>query len=383
MASRVMWETFGDKSVSKSFSDLTVKKLPIGKHFDASTPGFGIRVGKSKRTWVVMRGRQRQLIRVGHYPAMSLSEARTKGKQLLAATQLNHDRVSFEQAYELYKKTQLPQLKARTQSDYTRYLDRYYLPTLAKRRLDAITSHMLDAITDELVATPTEQSHAIAYGKTFFKWCVRRRYIGFSPLDGTQLPKAKRRKRVLTDVELRAVWEAARGFNSHYGSIIKILILTGMRRGEAAAIRASWIQEHSLTVPKEITKNGRELLFPLSPMLAKLLAHALEAARSPYQNDPLLFPAANYPNQPFSGFSQSKKNIDKLLTIAKWQHHDLRRTYRTNLGRLRVAPHIAERLVNHVAVQNEVEAIYDVWTYFPEMQEAQTTYENWLTGILS
>ncbi|MEO6843430.1 MAG: integrase arm-type DNA-binding domain-containing protein [Bradyrhizobium sp.] len=159
------------------FSDQTVRTLPAGKYFDDSTPAFGIRVGKQKRTWIVQRGADRRIIRVGHYPAMSLSEARTKGKQLLSSTQLNQDRVTFEVAYELFRKTHLPRLKARTQSDYKRFLDRYYLPTLRNRRVDAVTSHMTDAIIDALVKTPTEQSHAIAIGKTFFKWCVRRRYL--------------------------------------------------------------------------------------------------------------------------------------------------------------------------------------------------------------
>jgi hypothetical protein len=85
-----------------------------------------MRVGKHRRTWIVQRGADRRIIRVGHYPAMTLSEARTKGKQLLAATQLNHERVSFEEAYELFKKTHLPGLKVRTQADYKRFLDRYY-----------------------------------------------------------------------------------------------------------------------------------------------------------------------------------------------------------------------------------------------------------------
>jgi hypothetical protein len=65
---------------------------------------------------------------------MSLSEAKTKGKQLLAATQLNHDRMSFEGAYDLFKAAHLPGKKRRTQADYKRFLDRYYLPTLRNKR---------------------------------------------------------------------------------------------------------------------------------------------------------------------------------------------------------------------------------------------------------
>ena len=66
-------------------TELSVRSLPPGKYFDRTTPAFGIRVGKNRRTWIVMRGQDRQLIRIGHYPSLSL--------------------VSFGEAYETFKKT--------------------------------------------------------------------------------------------------------------------------------------------------------------------------------------------------------------------------------------------------------------------------------------
>ena len=110
-----------------SFTEVSVKKLPPGKHFDASTPGFGIRIGKHKRTFIIQRGQDRRIIRVGHYPAMSLSEARTKGKQLLSSTQLNPERITVQEAYDIFKRVHVARLKARTQLDYTRNLERHYL----------------------------------------------------------------------------------------------------------------------------------------------------------------------------------------------------------------------------------------------------------------
>jgi hypothetical protein len=83
------------QTAKKAFTELAVKALPIGKHFDPSTPALGMRAGKNRRTWIVQRGVDRRIIRVGHYPAMTLAEVRTKGKQLLAATLLNHERVTF------------------------------------------------------------------------------------------------------------------------------------------------------------------------------------------------------------------------------------------------------------------------------------------------
>lgn len=355
-----------------SFSEMSVKKLPPGKHFDASTPGFGIRVGKHKRTFIVQRGQDRRIIRVGHYPAMSLSEARTKGKQLLATTQLNPERITFEDAYGIFKRVHIARLKARTQLDYTRILERHYLPKLGMRRLDSITSHMVNAITDELVATPAEQSHTIAYGKTFFKWCVRRQYLQRSPLEGATLPKQQSRDRVLTDDELVAVWRAAERYGGHYGTIIRLLILTGMRRSECAAIETSWIQNDTLILPKETTKNGRQHTIPLGPMALALLP----------KTTGLLFPA-RIGGEAFSGWSQCKKNFDKMLNIEPWTVHDLRRTFVTKLAELGVAPHIIERLVNHVTgTISGVSAIYNRANYFPEMKAAVALYEAHLQRLL-
>jgi len=83
----------------------------------------------------------------------------------------------------------------------------------------------------------------------------------------------------------------------------------------------------------------------------------------------LLFQAVGS-DLPFSGWSKGKKALDKLANIAPWTLHDLRRTFRTNLGRLKVRPDIGERLVNHISARTEMEETYDLYTYLPEMREA-------------
>ena len=61
--------------------------------------------------------------------------------------------------------------------------------------------------------------------------------------------------------------------------------------------------------------------------------------------------------------------------------HDARRTFRSNLGRLGVAPHIAERLVNHVNARSDMELVYDQYTYMPEMRAAVEHFDEWF-GVL-
>ena len=66
--------------------------------------------------------------------------------------------------------------------------------------------------------------------RRFFNWCVSNDLIASSPVTGIKAPNKKTsRDRVLTDDELRLIWHAADGL---FGSIVKLLILTGQRRSE-------------------------------------------------------------------------------------------------------------------------------------------------------
>lgn len=358
-------------------TDISARSLPPGKYFDLTTPAFGLRVGKKRRTWIVMRGSDRQLITLGHYPALTLQNARTEAKKLLATTQPTTGRVSFEQAYEVFKKTHISQKRDSTQRGYRHILEKHYLPVLGNKRMTSITVHMLSAITDGLVDTPSEMHHAQAVGRTFFRWAKRRQYITISPLEGMQLAKPKRRKRILTDEELVKVWKAAEQTEGHFGTIVKLLVLTGQRRGEIAALKGSYYSHNQQTIclPSELTKNHREHTFPIGQLTSALLSVHLPALG-------LLFYARGTLDRPFSGWSKSKAALDKLANIEPWTLHDLRRTFRTNLGKLKVRPDIAERLVNHVSARSEVEEIYDLHTYLPEMREAMRSYEDWFSLLV-
>jgi integrase len=359
-------------------TDLSVRSLPPGKYFDLTTPAFGVRVGKNRRTWIVMRGHDRQLIRLGHYPSVSLQDARTEAKRLLASAQPNTGRVSFSEAYETFKKTHIATKKPSTQRGYKHILERHYLPALQNKRMSSITPHMLSAITDELVDTPSELHHAQAVSRTFFRWAKRRQYIAVNPLEGMQLAKPKRRKRILTDEELRKVWIASWQMEGDFPEIVRLLILMGQRRGETAALRDVYYSDNqqTVTLPCELTKNRLEHQFPVGPMACTILSKRVRQERP----GNLLYQAVGSEN-PFSGWSKCKKALDKLAGIAPWTLHDLRRTFRTNLGRLKVRPDIAERLVNHISARTEMEETYDLYTYLPEMREAMETWEAFLQTV--
>jgi integrase len=68
----------------------------------------------------------------------------------------------------------------------------------------------------------------------------------------------------------------------------------------------------------------------------------------------------------------------RMAPLPPWVLHDLRRTFRTGLGRLGVPPHVAELCVNHA--KNGIEAVYDKHRYEPEIKAA---LEKWANHIVT
>jgi integrase len=129
-----------------------------------------------------------------------------------------------------------------------------------------VTYETVTDITDKLADRASEQAHALAVARTLLRWCARppRRYIPHSPLEGLQLQTGTARKRVLEDWELTEVRQSAQEQGYPHGPIVQLLILTGQRRGEIAALRRPWINEkdRTITLPDWLTKNGVEHVFP-------------------------------------------------------------------------------------------------------------------------
>jgi integrase len=363
---------------SAHLTDIAVARLRTpGTYFDETTPAFGIRVGKHRKTWIVMRGKDRIRTRIGHYPAMSLADARKQAKLLLTEVPTKKSRLRFREAYELYKAV-IATKKPRTQSDYKRMLEKYLLPKLGNKKLSEIAYEDVTAITDKLATF--EQAHSLAVGRMFFRWCVAppRRYLPHSPLEGVKVKTGNKRSRTLTDEELRAVWDAADGQGYPHGTIVLLLILTGQRRGEIANLRWEWINEKErlITLPAWVTKNSKEHTFPYGQMTADIL----ETVPRLNSTD-LLFPSKVSGERPISGWSKYKKELED--GVPGWTLHDLRRTYRTIHGAIGTPANIGERLINHVAaVTTEVERIYDRHTYLVEMRAAVARWDGHFAGVL-
>lgn len=361
------------------FTDISVSQISErGTYYDLTTPAFGLRVGKNRKTFFVIRGRDRLRTNVGHYPALSLAEARKRAKRLLTEEPEKGDRMTFNAAWELYKAT-LDTKRARTKHGYIRVIQKHLQAPLGNKKLSQIEYEDIVAITDKLATG--ERRHTLAVGRTFFRWCVKppRRYIKHSPLEGIELPKTRKRKRILNENEIRTVWATTDAVGYPFGTICKLLALTGQRRTEIGSLRRAWIneKEQTITLPDWLCKNRKEHTFPYNGMVAEVLETI------PRRNDTdLLFPADGFTDRPISGWSKCKEALE--CGIPHWTFHDLRRTYRSMHGQIGTPREIAERLINHAAaVQTEVEEIYDRWSYLPQMRAAVSAFEEHFKALLA
>jgi hypothetical protein len=106
------------------------------------------------------RSRQRasgKLKVIGRYPHMSLSDARTSAKKLFLAPAASPTELSFKEAVSLFISNCEQRNKSGTVADYTRFLNRYFVPRFSKLE-DASTKNVA-AVIDTLKATPSEQNH--------------------------------------------------------------------------------------------------------------------------------------------------------------------------------------------------------------------------------
>ena len=171
-------------------TDLTIRSLPHTPAtryiWDADLRGFGLRIGKQSKTFVAIKHGGRRFS-LGKYPQVGLKTARDRAKAALYGNNtfsLPATGPSTDEAFEIYLKTRHAKNKARTANEANRVFHKHFPPELRYRSVTAITTHELTAITDGLMHVPSTAVHVHSALKTFFNWCVERRYIEHSPLAG-------------------------------------------------------------------------------------------------------------------------------------------------------------------------------------------------------
>jgi integrase len=254
--------------------------------------------------------------------------------------------------------------------------DKQLLQTVFARVLDK-PIHDLDDIELQLIVdgwqSPSTASLAVRLIRPCLKWAGKR---GYAPPKLATLEQPKtvaKRERVLTTDELKSIWPHLNGVR---GDVIKWLLWTGCRLGEATGLQWAEIHGDKWVLPAARTKNGRQRVIPLSRQPMDLLA-----TLNPRQPDALIF--ASTGGRALSNWDKSTKMLHAQSGTTGWHRHDLRRSVATMLGDLGFPPHIIGAVLGHAHIAEGATAIHARSRYLPEHREALQVLADEIDRIVS
>jgi integrase len=388
------------KFTTKSIAGL---QLPEGKAdhvvWDDSFPGFGLRMREGgSRNWVFQYtlGDKQRRMSLGSATAIPLVKARETASDLHAKVRLGQDPAgqkaeSKQQAAETFEaiaKGYLAVRKRDMRPDAYDQIDRHllkYAKPLHGLQLANITQRTIATRINEIrdVSGTVQANRARSSLLAFYGWAMQQGIVTQNPVANTGRFNEQPRERTLTDGELRDIWRSAG--DDHYGSIVKLLMLTGQRADEIASLRWDEIGDGAITLPPARTKNKRLHIVPLSDPAVKILT---AQPRRVSNSGALRVYVFGVGERGFSGWSKCKVRLDERIgaseaSSAPWVVHDLRRSAATGMSRLGVQPHIIEAVLNHVSGHKAgVAGIYNRNTYEPEKRQALDLWADHIMALV-
>jgi integrase len=346
-------------------------KLTLGRF-----PGVGLK--QARQAAEKARGE----VAGGNDPAADKRAAR---KAARATEEAESDRVSTVAA-EFVERYARRNVSAKWAHETERMFDREILPRLGAKRLSEITRpdvhRMLDEISDR---APIVANRTLSVCAKFGSWAVERGYIDRNPFQGIKAPSPEvSRDRVLSDDEIRLAWGAFERVGL-FGTLAKLLLLTGAREREIADGRWSEIdlEAKTWTIPASRSKNRVEHVIALSDAAIDIL-RGLPRVESREQ---WIFTVIG--NAAMRGFDPPKKRVDRLMADAGWTGphwviHDLRRTVATNLQRLGVRLEVTEACLNHTSGSRRgIVGVYQRHNWADEKRQALDAWARRLATIVN
>jgi integrase len=403
------------------------------EYWDNQLPGFGLRISETgRKSWVVMYRVRGKLVRetLGTAATIpSVSDARSRARESLQKAQAGvnpvEEKRGSQRAAKFAAERTPKSFGAGVDLYLTRYAERNTKPSTYKetrrvlehdvravwetRSIDEITRRdvieLLDDIVDRGAAVQANRTFAVL--RRFFNWTVEREIIPTSPLTGLRSPTAEAaRDRALSDAEIRLFWAGCDKLDWPFGPIFQVLLLTAQRRDEVGSLEWSEIDldKRLWTIPREKAKNDRahevylsELAIEIINELPRISRPRTDGAGS--EPSPYLFTTNG--ERPVSGFSKAKARLDghmlqllraefeeagkdpEAAKIEGWILHDLRRTAATGMARLNIAPHVVDRILNHVSgtIQG-VAAVYNRHAYLEERKAALEAWGRYVESLV-
>jgi integrase len=396
---------------------------------DGAVPGLELRLGPRHATWsltVRVRGEggvsrrgyakkgKRVRISLGEYPKTTLEAARSLASGYLdqakqgvnPARTLEHSAtaggLTVQQLSERFRSDYIEMKELRALGKYTGALRVHIIPRLGDTLADTLTREQVRRLLKEVMvrtprkAGPKERRRGgkeaartvVAVFRKMISWGIAEELLRRrdNPVSGMEsnLPKKRKKERVLSLEEARVVWRAAETLGYPFGPAYQLILLTGCRPGEWARARRQWIdlKQNLCVIPAEGYKSDHVHVVPLVDEAARILTHVLTAFEG--RSGDFIFSGTDG-KKPIAGWPKAQARMMRAscavsgdLSVDRWTPHDLRRTVATRIAeQLGVGgEQLIKRVLGHT--DGSVTAIYNRYGYVKEMR---AVLEQWAADL--
>jgi integrase len=333
--------------MTKHLTDAVVKRLPAPAEgnaitYDDDVAGFGCRVtAGGARSFILnyrtQAGRERR-ITIGSASDWQTTAARTKAKELrrliddggdpLADIEDAREAPTVADLCDRFVEEHLPRKRLSTADAYKRILALHVRPHFGQHTKVAAVE--FDDI-DKLHRHVTKHSGGYIANRTvavlskMFALAIKRKWRTDNPVKGIERNTESKRKRYLSGAELTRLTQALAAHpDRQTANIVRMLLLTGARRGEILAMRWADISDGTWTKPGSTTKQKTDHVVPLSAPAQQLLSEIDGTGEYVFPSDG----KTGHVVEIKKGWS----SICKAAGIKGLRIHDLRHTFASQLA---------------------------------------------------
>ena len=328
--------------------------------WDSEIKGFGVVVLPSGRCTYVIQYRNAERIKkrlkLGVHGSITTEEARELAKKHLASVAHGKDPVedkriiktlpTFKELANDYLQRYSQQKRPKSFQEDQRLLLTILIPAFGPSKVISINRWDIENLHRHHKKTPYQANRLLALLSKMFSLAISWGWRSDNPVQGVPRYQEHKRDHWLKDEELQRLWVCLDQYPHHITSyVLKFLILTGARKGEA--LNATWdqfdLEKGIWTKPSHLTKQKKQEYLPLSEKTLEVLA-TLKALNT--QDSPYLFPGqvAGFPLKEIKTFW---KTILKKANLERIRIHDLRHTYASHLVSSGLSLSIVGKLLGH------------------------------------
>ena len=360
--------------MSQHLTDASVKRLPspaAGNRitYDLKVKGFGARVtAAGSRSFILnyrtRSGRERRYT-IGGFPEWRVAAARTeasdlkkridRGEDPMAEVQADRNAKTVSDVATRFEEEHLLKKRPATQRMYGAILANDVLPAMKHMKVAEVTFSDVDGLHRKITkrGAPYQANRTVAVLSKMFSLAIRWQWRADNPAKGIERNQETKRRRYLSGEEMARLTAALAEHNDQQAAnIIRLLLLTGARRGEVQAARWDQLDLDAglWTKPGAITKQRTEHRVPLSGparlLLVGLLTETEKAAKGGEPVSEYVFPGRGGQGHRIE-LKDDWAALCKAAGITGARIHDLRHTYASLLASAGLSLPVIGALLGH------------------------------------